>query len=86
MSVLDKAAKTLGRSHYHLHLKPGHVARFVLLPVDPDRALRIANYPEDVRAGAFHREFLPATGRFRHRRLRRDARTWGPIMGIGIEF
>lgn len=62
MNVLDKAAKTLGRPQYHLRLKPGDVARFVLLPGDPERVLRIANYLDDVREIAFHREFRTCTG------------------------
>jgi uridine phosphorylase len=65
MSVLDKATITLGRPQYHLRLKPGDVARFVLLPGDPDRVLRIAKRLEDSREVAFHREFRTCTGKYK---------------------
>lgn len=65
MSVLDKAEKTLGRPQYHLHVRPGDVGRYVLLPGDPDRVLRIAKYLDNSREIAFHREYRTCTGSYK---------------------
>jgi uridine phosphorylase len=63
--VLDKAEKTLGRPQYHLHVRPGDVGRYVLLPGDPDRVLRIAKYLDNSREIAFHREYRTCTGSYK---------------------
>jgi uridine phosphorylase len=54
MSVLDKAERTAGRIQYHLRVCPGDVAKYVLLPGDPDRVLRIAKHLENAREIGFH--------------------------------
>ena len=33
--ALDKESKTLGKKQYHIHLKPGDIGKYVLLPGDP---------------------------------------------------
>ena len=53
MSMLDKSAMTKGKLQYHLRLKPGDVGRYVLLPGDPDRVLRIAEQLDDAREVMF---------------------------------
>jgi uridine phosphorylase len=65
MSVLDKAEHTLGRPQYHLRVKPGDVGKYVLLPGDPDRVLRIAKYLDDAREITFHREYRTCTGTYK---------------------
>src|SRR5436309_15850403 len=65
MSVLDKAEHTLGRPQYHLRVKPGDVGKYVLLPCDPDRVLRIAKYLDDARVITFHREYRTWTGTYK---------------------
>ena len=39
--ALDKESKTLGKKQYHIHLKPGDIGKYVLLPGDPARSLQI---------------------------------------------
>lgn len=65
MSVLDKADRTLGRLQYHLRVKPGDVGKYVLLPGDPDRVLRIAKYLDGAREIGFHREYRTCTGTYK---------------------
>ncbi len=65
MGTLDKATATLDKPQYHLRLAPGDVARWVLLPGDPDRVLRIAKYLDDAREMAFHREHRTWTGSYK---------------------
>jgi len=63
--TLDKEKETLGKVQYHIHVKPGDVGKYVLLPGDPDRVLRIAKYLDDPREIAFHREHRTCTGSYK---------------------
>jgi uridine phosphorylase len=65
MSILDKAEQTAGKEQYHLRLRPGDVGKYVLLPGDPDRVLRIANHLDNVREITFHREYRTCTGTYK---------------------
>jgi len=65
MSVLDKAERTSGRLQYHLRVRPGDVAKYVLLPGDPDRVLRIAKYLDNAREIGYHREYRTCTGSYK---------------------
>lgn len=65
MKILDKASHTLGKNQYHIRCGPGDVAKYVLLPGDPDRVLRIAKYLDDAREIAFHREHRTVTGSYK---------------------
>jgi uridine phosphorylase len=47
---------------YHLRVKPGEVAQYVLLPGDPARAELIAKRFDDAREIAYNREFRTFTG------------------------
>jgi len=47
---------------YHLDLQKGDVGRYVLLPGDPARAAKIAEYFDDAREMAFNREYRTFTG------------------------
>ncbi|MCY4425326.1 MAG: nucleoside phosphorylase [Acidimicrobiaceae bacterium] len=65
VAVLDKNARTLNARQYHLHVSPGDVAPYVLLPGDPARVLMIADHLDDPREIAFHREYRTVTGRYK---------------------
>lgn len=62
---LDKNQKALGQPQYHIHVRPGEVGTYVLLPGDPDRVLRIAKYLENAKEIAFHREHRTWTGTYK---------------------
>ncbi len=62
---LDKSEKTLGKLQYHVHVAPGQVGKYILLPGDPDRVLRIAKYLDNAREIAFHREHRTWTGTYK---------------------
>ena len=62
MAILDKKAMTLDARQYHLHVSPGDVGQYVLLPGDPARVLMIADHLDDPREIAFHREYRTVTG------------------------
>lgn len=47
---------------YHVHLKPGDVGRYVLLPGDPGRCEQIASYLDDACLVACNREYKTYTG------------------------
>jgi len=63
--MLNKEKETLGKVQYHIHVKPGDVGKYVLLPGDPDRVLRIAKYLDDPKEIAFHREHRTCTGSYK---------------------
>ena len=65
MTTLNKADATLGKMQYHLRLKPGDIGKYVLLPGDPDRVLRISKYLDDVKEVVFHREYRTCTGSYK---------------------
>lgn len=64
-ATLDKAAQTLGRPQYHLKIQPGDVGKYVLLPGDPDRVLRIAKHLTNAREIVVHREYRTWTGEYK---------------------
>jgi uridine phosphorylase len=63
--ILNKEKETLGKAQYHIHVKPGDIGKYVLLPGDPDRVLRIAKYLDDPKEIAFHREHRTCTGSYK---------------------
>lgn len=52
-----------GKMEYHIHVKPGEVARYVLLPGDPARSELIAKKFDDAKEIAYSREFRTFTGK-----------------------
>ncbi|WP_197463571.1 uridine phosphorylase [Thermococcus peptonophilus] len=50
---------------YHIACKPGDVARYVLLPGDPERVPKISSLWDEAREIAFHREYRTHTGKYR---------------------
>ncbi|MHB1394408.1 MAG: nucleoside phosphorylase [Clostridia bacterium] len=65
MSVVNKAEKTLGTKQYHIHLKPGDTGKYVLLPGDPARADRVAQYLDNAEFVANNREHRTFTGYYK---------------------
>lgn len=49
-------------TQYHIRVKPGQVARYVLLPGDPERTDLIASLWDESRLVAHHREYRTHTG------------------------
>ena len=49
--ALDKESKTAGKKQYHIHLKPGDIGKYVLLPGDPARSDRVAKYLDNAECG-----------------------------------
>lgn len=47
---------------YHLNIRPGDVGRYVILPGDPKRCRKIADYLDDPKFVADNREFVTYTG------------------------
>jgi uridine phosphorylase len=62
--VFDKNADTKDRRQYHLHVGPGDVADYVLLPGDPARVGRIAGHIDDAQEVAHNREYRTVTGSY----------------------
>lgn len=47
---------------FHIHVRPGEVGRYVILPGDPKRCEKIAKYFDDPQLIADNREFITYTG------------------------
>lgn len=62
---LNKDEKTLGKKQYHIHLKPGDIGKYVLLPGDPARSDRVAKYLDDAELIANNREHRTFTGYYK---------------------
>ncbi len=77
MAILDKNARTLHTRQYHLHVSPGDVGKYVLLPGDPARVLMIAQHLDDPNEIASHREYRTVTG------LHKGIKVSGTSTGIG---
>lgn len=52
-----------GDEQFHINVKPGQVGRYVILPGDPGRCSKIAEYLEDAHFVASNREFTTYTGK-----------------------
>ena len=61
----NKSDRTIGQRQYHIHVSPGEVGKYVLLPGDPDRVLRIAKHLDNPTEIAFHREHRTCTGTYK---------------------
>lgn len=55
----------LGVEQYHIACKPGDLAEYLLVPGDPDRVPRIAEFWDSAREVSSHREFHSYTGRYK---------------------
>jgi uridine phosphorylase len=63
------APRVSGGGVYHLHLKPGDVPGYVLLPGAPERTALIAKHWSDVKEIASSREYKTVTGNYAGMRL-----------------
>ncbi|NPA74784.1 MAG: uridine phosphorylase [Euryarchaeota archaeon] len=54
-----------GGLQYHIQCKRGDVARYVLLPGDPDRVPVISSLWDEAREVAYHREYRTHTGKYK---------------------
>ncbi len=61
----NKDEKTLGKRQYHIHLEPGDIGKYVLLPGDPARSDRVAKYLDDAKLVADNREHRTFTGYYK---------------------
>ena len=62
MAILNKDEATLGKRQYHIHLCPGDIGEYVLLPGDPARSDMVAAHLEDAHLVANNREHRTFTG------------------------
>lgn len=63
--ALDKHEKTLGKRQYHIHLKPGDIGDYVLMPGDPARSDITAEYLGNSKLVANNREHRTYTGYYK---------------------
>jgi len=63
---------------YHLECKPGDLARYLLVPGDPDRVPKIASFWDESREVAYHREFRSFTGKYRGVKISATSSGIGP--------
>lgn len=63
--VSAKRPVTEDRKQYHLEVKPGDVAKTVLIPGDPQRVERISSLWDSSREVAMHRQFVTHTGEYK---------------------
>ncbi len=63
--MLNKDDRTLGKRQYHIHLSPGDIGEYVLLPGDPARSDRVAQYLENPVLVANNREHRTFTGTYK---------------------
>lgn len=86
MSTLDKRSTTLGRPQYHVHLNPGDVGKYVLLPGDPARSDRVAKYLDNPVFVAQNREYRTFTGTYKGVRISVTSTGIGcPSASIAVE-
>ncbi|MEM0478616.1 MAG: hypothetical protein QXN77_09490, partial [Candidatus Caldarchaeum sp.] len=53
----------VGDEFYHVRVRRGEIAPYVLMPGDPDRVLKIAQFWDEGREISFHREYRVWNGR-----------------------
>jgi uridine phosphorylase len=63
--MLNKDEKTRGKKQYHIHLSPGDIGKYVLLPGDPKRSDRVAKYLDNPVLVGDNREHRSFTGSYR---------------------
>lgn len=62
---ISAKAPVIGGKQYHIDLKAGDVARYVLTPGDPARVGKIAGLWDSAREVGFHREYHTMTGTYK---------------------
>ena len=56
-------------SIFHLHLKPGQIAKDIILVGDPERVEMIADFFDEIELKVQNREFISLTGSYKGKRL-----------------
>ncbi len=71
---------------YHIACRPGDVARYVLLPGDPERVPKISSLWDEAEEIAFHREYRTHTGRYKGVQISvTSTGIGGPSSAIAVE-
>ena len=65
MPKISAKAPVIGGKQYHIQCKAGDVARYVLIPGDPDRVGKIAKLWDSAKEIAYHREYRTVTGKYK---------------------
>ena len=77
---------TKRKRQYHIACAPGEVARYVLLPGDPDRVPKIAKLWDKAKKVAYHREYQTYTGEVGGIPISATSTGIGcPSLAIGVE-
>lgn len=63
--VSARRPETAKREQYHIACKIGDVARYILLPGDPDRVLKMVKHWDKARQVTCNRQYLIYTGRYK---------------------
>jgi len=56
-------------SIFHLHLKPGQIARDIILVGDPGRVSMVADFFDEIEVKVQNREFVTVTGKYKGKRI-----------------
>ena len=84
--VSTERPATKGKRQYHIACAPGKVARYVLLPGDPERVPKIARLWDKARKVAHHREYQTYTGEVGGIPISATSTGIGcPSLAIGVE-
>lgn len=65
MPKISAKAPVIGGKQYHIQCKAGDVARYVLIPGDPERVGKIAKLWDSSHEVAYHREYHTMTGKYK---------------------
>ena len=77
---------TKGKRQYHIACAPGEVARYVLVPGDPERVPKIASLWDRAKKVAYHREYQTYTGKVGGVPISSTSTGIGcPSLAIGVE-
>ncbi len=84
--VSTERPATKGKRQYHIACAPGEVARYVLLPGDPERVPKIASLWDKAKKVANHREYQTYTGKVGGVPISATSTGIGcPSLAIGVE-
>ena len=82
----EKKSMLDGEKQYHIQLKEGDIADFVILPGDPGRVDFIAQHFDNPKEIAFNREYKTVTGTYKGRPVSVTSTGIGcPSAAIAIE-
>lgn len=84
--VSTERPATREKRQYHIACAPGEVARYVLLPGDPERVPKIARFWDKTKKVAHHREYQTYTGKVGGVPISATSTGIGcPSLAIGVE-